>query len=194
MNFKNLYICLAIGTILSSPFSPVFSQNMMIYRWQNKSGNLYFSATLEEIPLEFRDQATQGMFVPVEPLTSPVSTPPEKQLSNESIGPDSQALLIPPPSELFSSTVKNELTVISEDFKEEGGYIYIQGKIKNNYPSSVHYIKVKVLFHNQNDEILSQKTLFVNPLELNPGDIGSYHIVLKADPQVVSFSRELSWK
>jgi hypothetical protein len=177
--------------------TPGLSQ--VFYQWQDKDGKTHLASDLESVPEEFRAVATKGMFVKVEepasesnsvpsgPTAAP-STPTDMAPVTYSTAPASKEPTVP------ASISKNELSILGENHEETGGYIYITGKLQNNYPYPIRYIKVKIKFFDATNGVMFEKSLFVNPVELKPGSQGSYSLVMKSDSRIAAFEREFTWQ
>ncbi len=74
---------------------------------------------------------------------------------------------------------KNNFTVQSNDpFYNESGFLVVSGQLSNNGSRLVKLIKVVVSIFDDQNNIVSTETVFIDKDQLLPGEAGSYEVVM----------------
>lgn len=156
-----LLLILLVGTVAAQ----AQRKKIPLWRWIDEIGRVHYTENLENIPERYRASAVQGEFTPT-PQQTP--TPPPT----------------PPPS-------TGQVELLEDSYYQEEGFVHIKGKVRNGYNQQVTQVKVKVTFYDANERFLMTETTLVNPLVLSPGQEGSFHLIIKRNEAVDSYTIEV---
>ena len=150
--------------------TPTPEKSVLLYRWTDENGQYRYTDNYNAIPEQFRSTVVKGKFIAEQNGSSPDITPP-------------------PGAELTG-----RIDHFDNTYRTEGGYLHIQGKVRNGTNSTVASVKVRVTFFNQAGGVVRNESTLINPLELSPGAVGTYQLIVKLQPDIATFKTEINWK
>jgi len=144
-------------------------QKVTLYRWVDELGKVHYTENLEDIPERYRASAVRGEFTPSQLTpTTPTPTPPPR--------------------------TTDRLELLNDSYYLEEGFVHIKGKVKNGFAQPVAQAKVKVTFFDAEERFLMTETTLVNPIVLPPGQTGNFHLIVKQNPAIDSYTIEVIGK
>lgn len=152
--------------LLLSALTPAFAKpsDIVLYRWIDELGKVHYTETIEDIPAKYRASAVRGTFNPGNNKPTPTPTPKPNNT--------------------------DQLELLNDSYYVEDGFLHIKGKIHNGFSDPVAQAKVKVTFYDAQNRFLIAETTLVNPIYLAPDQTGTFHLILKVNPNIDTYKIE----
>ena len=147
----------------------------VLFRWFDAEGKVHYTDNFNAIPESARATAVQGLFVEETDSVRPARN-----------GHSAGASAARPGT--------GKLDLLGETHAEEKGYLHIQGRVRNGFPYAINTVTVKVSFFDKGEAFLRAESTVVDPIELQPGEEGTYRLIVPSSPDVASYKTEMSWK
>ena len=160
-----LLLTLLVGVVAS--YAQIASSPIALWRWVDEMGRVHYTENLQDIPERYRASAVRGEFVPAQSQT-PTPTP------------------TPTPNS------SGRLELLEDSYYQEEGFLHIKGKVRNGFTQSVASIKVKVSFFDADGRFLMSESTLVNPIVLAAGQVGEFHLIVKRNEAIDSYTIELT--
>jgi hypothetical protein len=73
----------------------------------------------------------------------------------------------------------NGLQILSHNsFTDSLGYLHVAGEIKNNYPSTVTFVRIVGIFYDINDQVVGTQFTYANPSDIRLGEKAPFVLIL----------------
>jgi hypothetical protein len=155
------------GSALAQP-----AGRTILFRWFDAEGKVHYTDNFNSIPERSRATAVQGAFVEEADAVYPAR------------GAHAGA----------AKPLSGKLDLLGETHSEENGYLHIEGRVRNGFGNAISSITAKVSFFDRSETFLRAESAVVDPMELQPGDEGTYRLVVRSAPDVASYKTEMLWK
>ena len=179
--FHALIICLAAALCAAALAFAEDSDKVsetILFRWVDADGAAHYTDNFNAIPREFKAGAMQGRFVVDEGDVKPIGGKPVDEKPTE------------PEAPRFS----NRLEDLGRSFYQEDGLLRLQGKVRNGFSYPISYVKVTVNFLDENESFVRAESTYADPIELQPGGVGTYTLVVRYSPEIRRYQPEFDWK
>ncbi len=140
-------------------------RTVTLWRWVDELGRAHYTDNPEEIPARYRPTAVPGVFSP-SGVHNPSTPTPEAPRSGR-------------------------MELLEDSYYLEEGFLHVKGKVRNGFTQPVNQVKVKISFFDANNHFLMAETTLVNPLSLAAGQAGSFHLIVKQNDAIDSYTIEV---
>ena len=147
----------------------------VLFRWFDAEGKVHYTDNFNSIPERSRATAVQGLFV---------EETDSVHAARNGRGAGSSA----------AKAASGKLDLVNETHSEEHGYLRIEGRVRNGFDYAINTVTVKVSFFDRGETFLRAESTVVDPMELQPGEEGTYRVIVGSSPDVASYKTEMSWK
>ena len=73
----------------------------------------------------------------------------------------------------------NGLQILSHNsFTDSIGYLHVVGEIKNNYPSTVTFVRIVGIFYDINNQVVGTQFTYANPSDIRSGEKAPFVLIL----------------
>lgn len=176
---RQTFQLVAFSLLLIAAVALTDTGEVVLFRWVDTEGKTHYTDNFNSIPGEFKSDVVQGQFVVKGNNIRPVKPPAPEDPNTPKPKPPAYS---------------NQLEIIEDNYFEENDYLHIRGKVKNGFPKAIRQIKVKVSFFDANDQFIRLESTYVDPIEIQPGEIGAFTLLLRAQDNINSYKTEMSWK
>lgn len=166
-------VCLILFVAIMLAPIGAFAQagkTVIIWQWVDGAGKVHFTNNFNAIPEAYRSKAIQGRFIADRPY-----------VPNTGKGTN--------PGKTNNTKVTNKLEIYDEQYLEKDDMLVVKGKVRNGFAQSVSNVKMKVTFFDANDNFIREEIIFIEPIQLQPGEEGQYKVEIPFTPDIASYQR-----
>jgi len=144
------------------------AKEIVLFRWVDDEGKMHYTENYNSIPEKFRVAAIQGVF-----------RFRDKDEKNDKIrGPK----------------ITNKMEILEDNYRQEGGFLKLTGRLRNGYATAARSINVKASFFDKNNNFLFSETTIANPLEVQPGQEASFVMEVQMQSGIDRYKLDITWK